>query len=69
MKFNKEYLEEAAPEAMKADGFDDCIVGIGYRCGSTPVLVYDIDMVVEEPAGTVCSTGATNPGNPCGAGR
>jgi len=46
MKFTKEYLELAAPEAMKADGYDDCIVGIGHRCGSTAVLVYDIDMVV-----------------------
>ena len=46
MKFTKEYLELAAPEAMKADGYDDCIVGIGHRCGSTSVLVYDIDMVI-----------------------
>jgi len=48
MKFTKEYLQESAPEAMKADGYDDCIVGIGYRCGSKAVLVYDIDMVVEK---------------------
>ena len=46
MKFTKEYLELAAPEAMKADGYDDCIVGIGHRCGSTAVLVYDIDIVI-----------------------
>ena len=46
MKFTKEYLELAAPEAMKADWYDDCIVGIGHRCGSTAVLVYDIDMVI-----------------------
>lgn len=46
MKFTKEYLELAAPEAMRADGYDDCIVGIGHRCGSTAVLVYDIDMVI-----------------------
>ena len=46
MKFTKEYIELAAPEAMKADGYDDCIVGIGHRCGSTAVLVYDIDIVI-----------------------
>jgi len=48
VKFTPEYIEETAPEAMKADGYDDCIVGIGHRCGSTSILIYDIDLVVKK---------------------
>lgn len=48
MKFTNEYLNTVAPDALKANGFDECIVGVGYRCGSDPVLVYDIDLVVEK---------------------
>jgi len=47
-KFSKGYLDEAAPGAMKMDGFDDCIVGVGYRCGSGPVLCYDMDWVIQK---------------------
>jgi hypothetical protein len=31
---------------MKADGFDDAIIGVGYRCGQDEVLVYDRDMCI-----------------------
>lgn len=31
---------------MKADGFDDACIGVGSRCGSEDVLVYDIDKAV-----------------------
>lgn len=32
---------------MKADGLDEAIIGIGSRCGSSDVLVYDASKVVE----------------------
>lgn len=28
-------------------GFEDCMVGVGYRCGSEPVAVLDFDKMVE----------------------
>ena len=28
---------------LKADGFDDAVVGIGYRCGQEHLLVYDVE--------------------------
>ena len=31
---------------LKADGFDDCILGRVERCGQEPYLVYDVDMVI-----------------------
>lgn len=34
----KEHLE---PHMMKADGFDDCIIGLAERCGLENVLAYD----------------------------
>ena len=31
---------------MKADGFDEAILGVGYRCGQDEILVYDRDMCI-----------------------
>lgn len=45
-RFTRKYLEVAAPGAMKMDGFDDCIVGVGYRCGKQPVIAYDMDLII-----------------------
>jgi hypothetical protein len=36
-----EILEEKCPEALLADGFENAILGISYRCGSNPVVSYD----------------------------
>jgi len=33
--------------AMKADGLDDAIIGIGSRCGQVDLLVYDKSKVIE----------------------
>ena len=33
--------------AMKADGFDDAIIGIGSRCGQPDLLVYDVDKITD----------------------
>jgi|TARA_R110001583_G_scaffold432_5_gene4087 hypothetical protein len=31
---------------LKADGFDDAILGLGRRCGQTDLLVYDVDKCI-----------------------
>ena len=31
---------------LKADGFDDAVVGIGYRCGQDHLLVYDVEKCI-----------------------
>ena len=31
---------------LKADGFDDAVVGIGHRCGQLTLLVYDVEKCV-----------------------
>ena len=33
--------------AMRADGFDAAILGIGSRCGQPDVLVYDADTIID----------------------
>jgi len=39
-------------DALFADGFDDAIIGVSYRCGSDPVVAYDrekcIDILAKE---------------------
>ena len=31
---------------LKADGFDDAILGLGRRCGQIDLLVYDVDKCI-----------------------
>jgi hypothetical protein len=38
-------LEE---EMLNMDGYDDCIMGIGVRCGSENILAYDVDKVLKK---------------------
>lgn len=33
-------------ECMTADGFDDCIIGIGFRCGQDPLAVYSTQKIL-----------------------
>lgn len=42
--FIGEALEDSP--AMSADGLDEAIIGIGYRCGQPNLLVYDVDEVI-----------------------
>ena len=35
-------------ELMTMDGYDDCIVGIGYRYGNEPYVVYDTNKIVNK---------------------
>lgn len=34
-------------ELTVARGFDDAIIGVGYRCGQPPVVVYAVERVIE----------------------
>ena len=42
-----EAITEINPKALKADGFDAAIIGIGRVHGSPEVLVYDSDKCVD----------------------
>ena len=35
-------------ELMTMDGYDDCIVGIGYRCEMEPYVVYDTHKIIDK---------------------
>ena len=37
----KDDIAAENPKAMLADGLDECILGIGHRCGHDPLAVYD----------------------------
>jgi len=39
-------LGDYREHALKADGFDQAIIGVGYRPGSDPILVYDLDKCI-----------------------
>lgn len=43
-------MEEINPDALTADGFDDCIVGYVERCGSPAVFCYDAQKMAEKLA-------------------
>lgn len=35
-------IEEYNPNALKAEGFDDAIIGIASRCGQNDIIAYDV---------------------------
>ena len=41
-----ELIEEYNPEALKADGFDDAILGIASRCGQNDLIAYDVNKII-----------------------
>ena len=47
-----EEMQDINPEALLADGYDDCIIGIGYSFENNPIFVYDkykmIDKMIED---------------------
>jgi hypothetical protein len=45
---SKEVPKEEPYQMLKADGFDDCAIGIAERCGMQPVLVYDMEKIVRK---------------------
>ena len=42
----REKLENMNPEALYADGFEDALVGIGYRCGQQALAVYSVQKCI-----------------------
>ena len=38
---------------LKADGFDDAVIGVGVRCGFDDVIVYDYDKCVDILVGNI----------------
>jgi hypothetical protein len=34
-------------ELVTADGFDAAIIGVGYRCGQLPLVVYSVEKAIE----------------------
>jgi hypothetical protein len=43
----KDWLAEAAPDALLADGFDDAILGIVERVGQPAIVIYDREKCIE----------------------
>lgn len=43
-----EWISEEHPEALKMDGFDDCIVGVCRRFGQEPIIAYDYNKVIDK---------------------
>jgi len=41
-----ERIAEEYPDALKMDGFDDCIVGVCRRYGQDDVVAYDVNRVI-----------------------
>jgi hypothetical protein len=44
---DEEWVEEFNPQALKADGFDEAIIGMAERCSMEALLVYDIEKCIE----------------------
>lgn len=42
-----ERIAEDYPEALKADGFDEALIGVAHRAGSSSVLAYSIPKCLE----------------------
>jgi hypothetical protein len=40
--------EDVPDGILLVDGFDDCILGIGSRCGQEDIAIYSSDLIVEK---------------------
>ena len=47
LKMILERMSELNPKALKADGFDDAILGISNRIGDDSLLAYDYDKCIK----------------------
>ena len=43
-----EWIAEEYPEALKMDGYDDCVIGICERFGQEPIIAYDKNKVLKK---------------------
>lgn len=46
-KMHLQAIEELNPDALKADGFDDAIIGTGAIANSNEILVYDSNKCIK----------------------
>jgi len=42
-----ELIEHHNPNALKADGFDEAILGVASRCGMNDLLAYDVNKIID----------------------
>ena len=40
-------INEYNPQALKADGFDDAIIGVASRCGISDLIAYDVSKIID----------------------
>lgn len=45
---NRLFVADYNEEALFADGFDDCIIGVSMRCGGEALAAYDYDAVIDK---------------------
>ena len=43
-----EWALDADIEVLKADGFDDCCIGVIERCGCPPILCYSTEKIIDQ---------------------
>ena len=43
----REEMNELYPDILIMDGYDDALIGVGERCGSEPIAVYDTDKIIK----------------------
>jgi hypothetical protein len=41
-------IAEVCPDALKMDGYDDCVIGLCHQFGRPPVIAYDRDKVIKK---------------------
>jgi hypothetical protein len=43
-----DYIAEINPEALSADGYDDCIIGMCHVFGRPPLIAYDRGKIIKK---------------------
>ena len=46
-KIHLQAIEELNPDALKADGFDEAIIGVGAVASNAEILVYDANKCIQ----------------------
>lgn len=45
---SSEIFERLDEGALKADGYDDCVIGVASRCGTPDVVAYDVEKILDK---------------------
>jgi len=48
IKLSQEVIDEVFSEAIKLDGFDDCVVGVVSTFNTSMLLLYDIEKIIRK---------------------